>query len=240
MIKINVSTSDSYRRLIKQFQADNVVNHTYQPRGERAYRVVLRHLHLSIHPDVIKSELECLGYIARNVFNIRHRLTKAPLPLNVVDLEPYDNNKNIFDHFLCNMKITVEAPRKKNSIVRCTRCQSYGRTKTYCARPFVCVKCGGGMIRQIVPKIPLPRRRAPFVVGPIQLIAISSAVSRQPMGHSTTRPRRLDPRTPTQHVDTSDAHHFPPLLHCSAPPLKPPSTYSNVVASKSQTIELGA
>jgi len=27
MIKINVSTSDSYRRLIKQFQADNV-HHT--------------------------------------------------------------------------------------------------------------------------------------------------------------------------------------------------------------------
>ena len=115
MIKINVSTSDSYRRLIKQFQADNVVNHTYQLRGERAYRVVLRHLHHSIHPDVIKSELEVLGHIARSVFNIRYRLTKAPLPLYFVGLEPCDNNKNIFDHhFLCNMKITVEAPRKKN------------------------------------------------------------------------------------------------------------------------------
>ena len=78
MIKINVSTSDSYRRLIKQFKADNVVHHTYQPRGERAYRMVLRHLHHSIHPNVIKSELEGLGHIARNVFNIRHRLTKAP------------------------------------------------------------------------------------------------------------------------------------------------------------------
>ena len=53
-------------------------------------------------------------------------------------------NKNIFYlHFLCNMKITVEAPRKKNSIVKCTRCQSYGHTKTYCARTFACVKCGG-------------------------------------------------------------------------------------------------
>ena len=95
MIKINVSTSDSYRRLIKQFQADNVVHRTYQPRGEGAYRVVLCHLHHSIHPDVIKSELEGLGHIARNVSNIRYRLTKAPLPLYFVDLEPCDNNKNI-------------------------------------------------------------------------------------------------------------------------------------------------
>jgi hypothetical protein len=80
-----------------------------------------------------------VGHIARNVFNFRHLLTKAPLPLYFVDLEPCDNIKNIFDlKFLCNMKITVEAPRKKNSIVRCTRYQSYGHTKTYCARPFVC------------------------------------------------------------------------------------------------------
>jgi hypothetical protein len=58
-IKINVYTSDSYRRLTKQFQAD-VIHHTYQPRGERAYRVVQRHLHHTIHPDVIKGELESL------------------------------------------------------------------------------------------------------------------------------------------------------------------------------------
>ena len=63
-IKINVYISDSYRRLIKQFQAD-VIHHTYQPRGERVYRVVLRHLHHSIHPDIIKSELEGLGHTAR-------------------------------------------------------------------------------------------------------------------------------------------------------------------------------
>jgi hypothetical protein len=39
------------------------------------------HLHHSIHPDVIKGELEGLGHTARNVLNIRHRLTKASLPL---------------------------------------------------------------------------------------------------------------------------------------------------------------
>ena len=129
--KINVSTSDSYRLLIKQFQADNFVDHTYQSRGERAHRVVLRNLRHSIDQDVIKDEFQVLGHTARNVLNIRHRLTKVPLPVYFVDLEPYDNNKSIFDlHFLCNMKIAVEAPRKKNSIVKFTRCQSYRHTKT--------------------------------------------------------------------------------------------------------------
>ena len=120
-IKINVYTPESYRRLITKFRADNIGHHTYQPRGERAYRVVLRHLHHSIHPDIIKDELERLGHTARNVLNIRHRLSKAPLPLYFVDLEPRDN-KSIYDlQFLCNMRISVEAPRKKTTIVQCTR-----------------------------------------------------------------------------------------------------------------------
>jgi len=41
------------------------------------------------------------------------------------------------------MNIAVEAPRKKNHIVQCTRCQSYGHTKSYCSRPYFCVKFGG-------------------------------------------------------------------------------------------------
>ena len=90
---------------------------------------------------------------------------------------------SIFDlHFLCNMKITFEAPRKKNSIVQCTRCQSYGHTKTYCANRLSVLNVEVITIRQSVPKILLPRRRAPFVVGTIQLfikVAMSTAVSRQ-------------------------------------------------------------
>lgn len=41
------------------------------------------------------------------------------------------------------MKITAEAPRKKNDIVQYTICQCYWHTKAYCAGPYACVKCGG-------------------------------------------------------------------------------------------------
>jgi len=106
--------------------------------------VVLRNLHHSIPPNEIQAELESLGHKVRNALNFRHRVTKEPLPLYFVDLEPQDNNKNTCDlQLLCNMKIVVEAPRKKYHIVQCTRCQSYGHTKTYCSRRYVCVKCGG-------------------------------------------------------------------------------------------------
>ncbi|PNF32300.1 hypothetical protein B7P43_G16327 [Cryptotermes secundus] len=64
--------------------------------------------------------------------------------MHFVDLEPKENNKTIYNiDFICSTIITVEAPRKKNITAQCTRCQNYGHTKTYCTRPFMCVKCGG-------------------------------------------------------------------------------------------------
>lgn len=37
----------------------------------------------------------------------------------------------------------MKPPRKGKSIVQYAQCQLYGYTKSYCNRPFICVKCGG-------------------------------------------------------------------------------------------------
>ena len=142
------------------------------------------------------------------------------------------------------MKITVEAPRKKISIVQCTRCQSYGHTKTYCARPFVCVKCGGDHDTAEYTKDPASTPTCALCGGAHSANSKGCDVYRRLQTarcDSTPRPRRPDPRTPTPHVDTSDAYHFPPLLHSHPPdpPLKTQFTYSHVVASGSKTIDLG-
>lgn len=61
-----------------------------------------------------------------------------------MDLEPRENNAEIYKtQVLLQMKIKVEAPRKKNIIPQCFICQAYGHTKNYCCRAYVCVKCGG-------------------------------------------------------------------------------------------------
>jgi hypothetical protein len=143
-IKIHVSTPESYRRLVKQLQDDKIIYHSYQLKQERAYRIVIRNLHYSTPTAQITTELEKQGHKVRNILNVKHRATKETLPQFFIDLEPKENNKTIYDmEFLCNMKITVEAPRQKKHIVQCRRCQSYGHTKTYCTKPYACVKCGG-------------------------------------------------------------------------------------------------
>jgi len=62
-----------------------------------------------------------------------------------VDLEPAENNKEIYSkEALQNKIIQIEPPTVyTNNIIQCMRCQQYGHTKSYCNKPFMCVKCGG-------------------------------------------------------------------------------------------------
>jgi hypothetical protein len=143
-VKINMSSPDTYRTLIRHLNKEKIVHHTYQMRQDRAYRVVIRNLHHSFSVEDIKDDLQSKGHKVRNIMNIRHRETKEPLPLFYVDLEPNLNNKEIYNiSSIGNAIIKIEPPHKKNGIVQCTRCQLYGHTKTYCTRPFTCVRCGG-------------------------------------------------------------------------------------------------
>ena len=142
-VKISPNTIYTYRSPVKHVKEDNIVHHSYQIKAERAYRIVIRHLHHSVPLDDIKEELQ-KGHTVRNIMNIKHKQTKDPLSLFFVDLEPQANNKAIFNlKFLGNTEITIEAPHKNRNIVQRQRCQAYGHSKTYCTKPHQCVQCGG-------------------------------------------------------------------------------------------------
>jgi hypothetical protein len=143
-IKINPNTSETYRKMIKFMREQKIIHHTYQPKEERAFQIVVKHLHYSTDIEEIKEELSMKGHTVRNIVNVKRRITKEPLNLFFVDLEPAGNNKDIYKlHSIQNNIIKVEPPRKASGLAQCMRCQQYGHTKTYCTRPFVCVKCGG-------------------------------------------------------------------------------------------------
>jgi len=143
-VKISANTIDTYRSLVKHMKEENIVHNNCQIKTERAYRIVIGHLHHSLPLDDIKEELQKEGHTVRNIMNIKHKQTKDPLSLFFVDLEPQANNKAIFSlKFLDNTKITTEAPHKNRNIVQCQRWQAYGHSKTYCTKPYQCVKCGG-------------------------------------------------------------------------------------------------
>ncbi|KAK2579950.1 hypothetical protein KPH14_007630 [Odynerus spinipes] len=126
-VKVNTNSIESYRKLVYFLRQNEVMFHTYQPKQERAYRVVLKNLHHSIPTNDIKEELTEKGFLIRNVINIRSWRTKEPLPRFFVDQEPSENNKDVYKvvHLL-GTKVTVEPPRKRKEIPQCMRCQKYG------------------------------------------------------------------------------------------------------------------
>lgn len=152
-VKVSAHTIDTYRKLAKHLRDKKIIHHTYQLKEDRSYRIVIRNLHYSVPPEDIKAELENAGHKVRAVTNVRHRQTKDPLSLFFVDLEPHENNKTAFDiKFILHTKVVIEPPRKRNDIIQCTRCQAYGHSKSYCTKPFTCVKCGGGHDTKICKK----------------------------------------------------------------------------------------
>ena len=135
---------DAYRKLAKFLKEKNIIHHTYQLKQEIVFRVVIRHLHHSVDIEEVKSELLEKGFEVRNMINIRHKITKEPMPLFFVDLEPNEDNKLIYKKsYLQNCKILVEPPNKNRDIPQCTRCQSFFLTKFYCFKPCRCMKCTG-------------------------------------------------------------------------------------------------
>ena len=92
VIKINVNTTETYRTVVRFMKDSNIIYHTYQLKEDKPYKVVLRNLHHSIPVEDIKEDLQKEGFKARN---ITHRVTKPPLPVFYVDLEPASNNKDI-------------------------------------------------------------------------------------------------------------------------------------------------
>lgn len=142
-IRVMVKTIKSYRVLVKYLDDKGINFHTFQLKQERAYRVVVKNLHFSTPTVLIQDAIEEKGHKVRNIVNIKSSVSRNPLPMFYIDLEPADNNMEIYKiKHLYNATVQIEAPIKKDDIVQCFRCQQYGHTKSYCRNHFKCVKCG--------------------------------------------------------------------------------------------------
>jgi hypothetical protein len=145
VVKLACSTSDTNRAIIKHCQEQNIYYHTYQLKEDRAFRVVIKHLHYTTNLEDVITEFRTLGHEVRNIINVKHRQTKESLNIFFIDLEPANNNKDIYEVTAIQNKIVHIEPSRstKPHISQCVRCQQYGHTRKYCNKPFNCVKCGG-------------------------------------------------------------------------------------------------
>jgi len=142
-LKIQTSNPGAYRTLVHFLRNAQAEFHTFQLNEDKPMRIVIRNLHPSTPTEMIKSELELRLYEVRQVTQVIHRISKIPLPLFFVDLEPTDHSNEIFKlESLLHTKIKIEEPHKPKIISQCQNCQAYGHTKAYCGYSPRCVRCG--------------------------------------------------------------------------------------------------
>lgn len=78
-------------------------------------------MHYSTNLDDNKSAIKDLEHSVTNIWNIKQRITKKPLPIFIIDLQPYINNKTIYDiESLLQCRIVFEPPRPKRDLPQCT------------------------------------------------------------------------------------------------------------------------
>lgn len=142
-LKIQTANPEAYRTLVRYLRNEQAEFHTFQLKEDKPMRIVIRNLHPSTSTELIKSELEHRLYEVRQVTQVIHRISKIPLPLFFVDLEPTIHSNEIFKlESILHTKIKIEEPHKPKIISQCQNCQAYGHTKAYCGYTPRCVRCG--------------------------------------------------------------------------------------------------
>jgi hypothetical protein len=155
--------------------------------------------------------------------------------MHFVDLEPKGNNKTIYNlHFICNTIITIEAPRKKNIIAQCNRFQNYGHTKTYCTRPFMCVKCGGEHNTTVCRKKPNTPAKCGHEEEHTQLTIKDVTYTQIYKNQTPKRTSTTSEHYPTKCRHQNDNNQFPQLKPQSTPDSDVPNS-TNAILTISNT-----
>lgn len=141
--RVTCSSVEAYKKLMTLVRELGLIGHTFTPKTERSYRIVIKNLHHTTPYDAIREEIEKTGNTVKGeIINARVGPNKRPSTTFFVNLEPSVNNKEVKSiRYIFNTVVKIEDPIKRKTIVQCTKCQQYGHTKNNCLRPYRCVKC---------------------------------------------------------------------------------------------------
>lgn len=95
-IRIQPNNPENNRKIIHILQEKDVSYHRFQLKESRSFRAFVRNLHHSTSIEELKLEIEQKGHTVKNIYNIKQKITKKPLPLFILELEQKPNNKTIY------------------------------------------------------------------------------------------------------------------------------------------------
>lgn len=142
-LRVTCKATDAYKKLMNLVREKCLIGHTFTRKDERCYRIVIKNLHHTTPLDAIREEIEKTGNKVRGeIINARIGPEKIPSNTFFVNLEPGPKNKDVKNiQYIYHTVVKIEDPKRRKTVVQCTKCQQYGHTKNNCLRPYRCVKC---------------------------------------------------------------------------------------------------
>jgi hypothetical protein len=119
--------------------------------------------------DIIE-ELNKKGQKVRNMINVKHRISKEPLPLFFAGLEPQSNNKTFYLEFLQNCKIRVNHPDIKILLYNVQDAKIMATQKHTVQRHSTVLNVVDRMIHNPAGNPEIPQLNVSFAAEPILLI----------------------------------------------------------------------
>nr|CAH7720702.1 unnamed protein product [Callosobruchus chinensis] len=141
-IKIQLDTKDEYRQARRTLEEQGVEHHTYSLPEDKPLSVVIRGIPRVSGEDEVKADLQEKGFHPIKVNRMTSRRSRKAIPLVKVDL-PKEEVEVYKVQDCCQMKVTVEALRRKTGPGQCYRCQQFGHSQLCCRGAVRCVRCAG-------------------------------------------------------------------------------------------------
>nr|CAH7725385.1 unnamed protein product [Callosobruchus chinensis] len=141
-IKIQLDTKDEYRQARRTLEEQGVEHHTYSLPEDKPLSVVIRGIPRVSGEDEVKADLQEKGLHPIKVNRMTSRRSRKAIPLVKVDL-PKEEVEVYKVQDCCQMKVTVEALRRKTGPGQCYRCQQFGHSQLCCRGAVRCVRCAG-------------------------------------------------------------------------------------------------
>lgn len=69
-VKILLGTPEIYKTVVKELETRHTESHTFKPKQERNFRVVLKNMHPSTDLEVLKTEINSHGHNVANIWNV--------------------------------------------------------------------------------------------------------------------------------------------------------------------------
>lgn len=95
-VKIQPKSTTAYSVIVKELRNKGTEFHTFKLKQDRSFRVVLKNMHPLTDVQELKMAIEERGHNVVNIWNIKQRVTKKPLPMFFIDLEQTPNNKSVY------------------------------------------------------------------------------------------------------------------------------------------------